>query len=286
MEFLQASYANLDAIPRFFLTLITVPLFGLGILKCIHWLLLGEVELWQGLLAMGALMGYWVFFLIVPSDTVAIAMIGIAITLFALMPYAQGQLARADFHAIDVQKLERAYQAIYERPEAVPAYFQLAEALYNLGLDGHAIVIAEQTLNGLSQNLDPLKNRSPRDLYKEEEYRMNQWKRRYTDPKRGHPIKCKCGYMNPVGTLSCQRCQAPYLVEQFRGKNLKAQFTGRLLVSWVLIGAALLVAVIALLQFGGPVGFVGFLAALALAGLVIWLLFRTEIRSYDNVVDI
>ncbi len=272
---------------QFLLTLLMFPFIGFVVLKIFGMMLGQEIDVISGILALGGVVGMFVMAVSAQSDGVSLGIFLCMVVLAALYPYAVTQLSRAEFHMIDVEGLERCFATIAERPQTIPSYFELAQRLYDLGLSGHAIAIAERTVNSLSTDMDPSRNASMRDIFRKEESRLKQWKRETPRPREFEPIRCpNCGNVNPVGEIRCAKCGSPYLLLHFRGTNMRQRTMSRLILAYGVITVSICGCVASLAMLGGAVGAIAFVLAIACCALVLFLLFRGEIRSYDRVVDV
>ena len=91
-------------------------------------------------------------------------------------PFAYTQLMKREHRLADTDELERAHRAFAAHPDNVGARFQLARCLYMHGMVAHAVAIAEEAVSGLSEEVDPVSNRSYRDMFRSEIFHARQWK--------------------------------------------------------------------------------------------------------------
>jgi hypothetical protein len=197
------------------------------------------------------------------------------LTLMAFFPYAAHQMERLENREIDVEGLEKAFKVAIERPDNIAVRFQIARIVYGLGLPGHAIAISETTLQALSSQWDDVANRSLRDVFRAEEMTTKQWRRELRDPEAFRPITCPhCRHSNPPGTLACEGCKAPYLLELARGLDVRSRFVGKLVVGWAGVAAFLVGAVMVTQSFSGAVMYITFFSLLGAVGGLLWYLFR------------
>jgi hypothetical protein len=269
----------------------TIPLFlltGFGLLKLVGMLLMHEITLWAALAGMAVLL--LTLYVGIKAGGSALAL-GILVALAALMafyPFALEQLDSAELREVDADALLRAHVAISEQPNNIPAWFRLAEMLYALGLPGHAIALTERILATLSTSLDPMQNRSVRDLYRAEEWRAKRWREELRDPRAFHPIACpKCGVRNPPGEVRCAGCQCHYLVEYVRLMPGRASMATTLLLGWCIILAGVVGGAWALLNLGTAAGWLALLVILLSTGGVLYWLFRPRpLAKVDSLRDL
>lgn len=261
------------------------PFMGLIVVKIVSMMMQHELEAWVGFTVIFMLSGAFGLCIASPSAEFSMALTILVALMIVFYPFAQRQLARATFHDLDVQALERVMESISAHPDLVPAYFELAQRLHALGMEGQAIAIAERTVQGLSQQFDAVRLTSQRDHYRQEESRMKQWKRDLKDPHAFRPIKCpQCHTPNPPGEIACVKCRAPYLALLFRGKSMQSRVVGRLLLAYALTGASLIGVTAAAMLLSGTTRWVAvFGTFIPLMCCLAWL-FRFRVKSYDNLI--
>lgn len=222
------------------IALATVPVIGWAVVWIVRSLVMGELDLVAGVIALavvGALAG-----LTVASGSLVVSggiLIVSALTL-AFFPFACHRMGLHEFREINAGLIDKLHAAISAHQDNIAAYFALSEALYNHGFQGHAIGLATKTLEGLSTNLDPVKFQSIRQLFCREEAMLKRWMRESTDPRLHQPVKCPlCGHLNPPGNLACGGCQKPFLLEVVRRSDARSRFLGRLVIAWAALGLGL-----------------------------------------------
>lgn len=264
----------MDAIPAFLITLILIPVLGLAMVHVVREMIMKNIDPIAGVIAIGVLMGMFILSITAKNPAVAGATLVIVLSFGAFYPYAESMYARQIGRELNVSRIDRAHEALSQRPENVAAWFALAEGLYRHGYQGHAIAIAEETLSRLSTNQDPTSNRSLRDLFKAEESALKYWKKG-ADPKLCRPLKCPlCGAMNPAGPIACVKCGGPYLLELVRRGDQGRAFVGKLLLGWALLAGAIVAAAASGLMTKGWVQGALVAASIGAAIGIIWWLFR------------
>jgi len=263
------------AVPYLLATFLLLPVFGFAISWVVRGMIDGSVTFGQGMLANGILVGILAVGIKAPHPAAPWVVAGVMVTLMAIFPYAETQLARADLRLINADQVDRAHAALSSRPDNVPAAFLLARTVYDHGFRGHGIAIAEGVLSSLSTNQDPLRFRSTRDLFRAEEMLLAKWKREAIDPRDFQPLSCPlCGYMNPPGPIQCGGCEKPYLLEAARRTETMEKVIGKLVVAWALIALALTGGAWAIIALPSPIRFLVFGGALVTVGLVLTVMFR------------
>jgi hypothetical protein len=263
-----------DAIPAFLITLTLIPVLGLAMVHVIREMIMKNIDPVPGVIALGVLLGMLTLSITARSPAVAGATLVIVLSFGAFYPYAESMYARQIGREINVSRIDRAHEALSQRPENVAAWFALAEGLYRHGYQGHAIAIAEESLGRLSTHQDPTSNRSLRDLFKSEESALKYWKKG-ADPKLCRPLKCPlCGETNPPGPIACIKCGAPYLLELVRRGDQGRTFVGKLLLGWALLAGAIVGAAASGLMTTGWLQGALVAGCIAVAGGILWWLFR------------
>lgn len=205
----------------------------------IGWMLEREVSVAQGL---GAIFLAFAVLFVSASSKSTFLQAGVAfglVVVCTVFPFARRAVNRAVHRTLDLEALEKAYEAAILRPDNIAARLAIARAVKDLGLVGHAVVIAERTLAAVSPGYDPITNRSPLDLYRADAAAARQWRQSIRDPRAFDPVRCRrCGALNPPGEIACVRCRAPFLLDVARESVTESNVLGRL----VLAGAAVALA--------------------------------------------
>jgi ribosomal protein L40E len=234
-----------------------------------------EISSASGLLCIGAAIlllgaGMW-------GGYVVGAVVGVVmLASLAAVPYLFSKIDDRISREADQHLLEQAFRAYGDNPQNVAAHFRIAALLYTYGWRGHAIAIAERAASSLSTEVDPVANRSIRDLFRQELYRLEQWKEEATD-RDFRPIQClRCHASNPAGTIACVQCQAPVLLDHARTLTLARPFYSRLFLAWSAIAAAIGGGAIAGLTLEGNARYVVIFVLVLLAGAFLAFVFRDK----------
>lgn len=234
----------LDTLPGLLLTLIFAPVCAVSVLMILKWMFSNELDVAAGLVAICVILIAMILTIMSKNEIIAGIVLLILVTLMAFLPYAVEQFALAELQGIDIDRLDKAYKQISERPENVGAVFVLAQTVYDMGLPGHAVAIAEKLISQLSKEMDPLKNTSIRDIFRAEEMKAKQWRREIKDDIVFRPVKCeKCGHMNNPGEIVCGGCSAPYLLEIARKIDPRPRIRSRVVIAWAMLAAFFIGAV-------------------------------------------
>jgi hypothetical protein len=222
------------------ITLAMLPIFGWAIVWIIKSLIMGELDLIAAVIAIVAVIALAILTIVSGSLIVAGGIMMVSALTLAFFPFAAHRMGQFELREINAGLIDKFHAAIAARQDNIAAYFALSEALYNHGFQGHAIGLATKTLEGLSQELDPMKFQSIRQLFYREEALLKRWMRESTDPRLHQPVRCPlCGFMNPPGNLACGQCEKPFLLEVVRRTDLRVRFLGRLVIAWAALGLGL-----------------------------------------------
>lgn len=275
--FYAVNAAGAEAGVRLMLTMGLAFLISFVAVALISKMIMKDLDAGPGFLALGLLFGGMILVIRAPS-AVPMGIFTLAVvSILAIGPYANSRLAEWELRRAQFDKVERAHFVLSAKPENVPTYFALAESLYDIGLPGQAIALAEKTLDGLSQELDINTNQSMRGYFRREEEMVKVWKRRLAgrEADARKPLNCShCGYANPPGNLACGRCNSAYLLAAVRKAEVKDAIFNK-----VVIAAALTVSLFALIghvafSWRGVVLWLTIFGGMAIYGTALGLLFR------------
>lgn len=261
--------------PQLLITLALIPLFGFATLTVVRMMIDGDVGAIQGVVSLFAVGAVLAIAITSRSGAVTGLIALVTVALMVFFPYASTQMERLAHREIRSDELDKAHRALAERPDNINARFSIARVLYEQGMVGYAIATVEQTLAGLPNEVDPVHNRSVRDIYRNEFYTAKQWRKNLRDPRAFDPVKCRaCGTLNYPGDLACRGCRAPYLLELARTMDNPRRFLGKLVMAWALV--ALLLAAIATMALNYPSGVTLGVAIVGIAGVgaAFWWMFR------------
>ena len=252
--------------------MISIPFVGICGVVLLHWWIDGEIHWSVAIggflfcLAMFAVALFW------PDPTVLAPTLLSMIITVVFFPYAREKVAESEIRRISTRQLDQAHQAVVERPDNMTAWFAITSLLYEHGLKGPAIAVRERLLNGLSNDMDPIKNQSVRGMYAAEERMLKVWRRNLKGKKDPFaPLKCRsCGHINPCNEIACIKCKAPYLLEYARRARAKERITTRLIIGWATLVGFLVATMAVMVQnesLGWPMIFVGLVVC---GGVLTW----------------
>jgi len=270
---------NVTALPGLLIALALALVCAFAVLTLISWMMENLLDVGPGLGGIAILLIVMLVTIFSKSHFVAGAVIVVLLNLIVFLPYAIEQAAKAEMQGTDIDKLDRVHKEISERPENIASYFAISELVYDLGLPGHAVAIAERTLSRLSTETDPIKNQSIRDIFKAEESRAREWRRNIKDQKEFRPVACpRCGHRNEPGNIACGKCQGPFLLDLARGIDPRQKIRSRLVLGWAFIAGFFTLTVYGWSEFAGAARWVIVVGGLmTIAGVFTWLFRRRKL---------
>jgi hypothetical protein len=220
---------------------------AVAVLLIIYKMIDGDIQFGVGMASIVFIIGMLLMSIKPPHPALPGIVLVVALTAMTFFPFALSTLEKLELEAHDVDRLERAYRALAQRSDNVAAQFELARCLQQQGFVHHAIAISSRALEGLSTQIDPLKNSSMKDAFRNEDYQLRSWiRQRDSQPPKSDPVRCSsCGNVNEIGQPVCVKCQRPYLLEMVRSLDLRPKLMSRLVLAWAalalfLTGAAAL----------------------------------------------
>lgn len=226
------------------------------VLTIIHRMIMGDIDVLTGVIALFTVVGLGTMSIHAPQPFLQPLSFVLLYASGILLPIFRGIYLRREAKSVDVEGVEKAYEGFVLRPNNPSAQMRLARHLYNLGVRGHALVLAESAVQQL-----------PRQYFPDEYRLLDQW-RQHPPPQSDYdPIPCAdCGTRNPAGMIHCSRCGARYLLDRVKGKAVPKTLARRLFAAWIVmllslvgipyaatvggLGAVAVIAVLLLASFG------------------------------------
>ncbi|MCW5937094.1 MAG: zinc ribbon domain-containing protein [Fimbriimonadaceae bacterium] len=266
----------MEKLVSFLGVLALVPITGAGVVWMVHRMVAGDVGALQGLVGIGCLLSCLglaaVSGSLVVTATVALVLLAVMVTL----PFAEEKLAFADVDAVEVDRLERMQEALRERPDNAAAWLALAKGMHDFGLRGQAVAVADRVLSGMSTSYDPFSNRNQSDIFANEARLLARWKAELR-PRDLAPVPCpRCGSANEPGSIACNQCQGPYVLDVVRLRTSRSRVLGRIVVSFGVVAVTLGSAALIGLSVPSPLNIFTLFGALVLAGGILAWLFRPQ----------
>lgn len=187
--------------------IVWVPL-TVWLVSLIQWMVSADVDVLTGV--SGIAIGLSLAYLTIRPPMPQLSPVFFTVTWLTVLLYPglRAAMDKRALIAIDLQALDRAYQAIAAKPDNLGARLKVAKIAYSRGLAGHAIAVVEDSLRNLPEN-----------LFTEEYKLLSNWKNAMGARNQARSLPClECGHPNRPGLLHCERCQAPFLLHHARGK--------------------------------------------------------------------
>jgi len=247
---------------------------GIATLLIIYKMIDGDIPVALGLGSIVGIVGVLLLTTRPPHPAIPGIVLVVALTLMAFFPFAHAQLDKADLRTFDISRLEKSYKALELRPDNFAAKLEVARALESQGLVHQAIAIANATLDTIPSERDNVSNKSLRDSFRDEDYRVKLWmKNAGKTPLYAEHMRCQaCGHENPLHAALCEKCGHAYLLDVARKSDNKPKVMGKLVLTWALLALYIVGAASIGVSMSGVVGIITLFAALAgLGGILAWL---------------
>lgn len=250
---------------------------GIAFLLIVYKMIDGDIPVGMGLGSLVGIIGVLMMTAKPPHPAIPGVVLIVALTLMAFFPFMLNQLDKADLNSFDVGRLQKAYQALAARPDNFASKLEVAKALHSQGFVHQAIAIANETLNSIPTERDNVTNRSLRDQFRDEDYKVKQWMRTAGKaPLYAVHMKCaNCGFENQLNAIVCGKCGHTYLLDVARKGDNKAKVIGKLVLSWGLLALFLVGAASAGLAMPGIAGISVILGSLVAIGFLFAWMFRS-----------
>lgn len=208
--------------------LIWVPI-GIWVLALLQWAIVGDIDFLSALAGIIVGLGLGGTALLAREPYMApLILCAVLVTMFAF-PVVRSTLNKRELDQIDIDQIEKAYQVLNEKPGNASAKFKLARCIYNKGLAGHALVIAEDAVQQM-----------PEAFFPEEIRILKGWKHYRTDPSLMKPLDClECGHPNRPGFTHCEKCGSWFLLHHSQGKWMGRGLARKFVAAWVCLMVAM-----------------------------------------------
>jgi hypothetical protein len=205
-----------------------IPL-AVWILACVNWSIGGDIDPATGIIGIFMAFGLGYEAINPPVPQLAPLTV-IAVLLTVLMfPFVRSAMDRRELRGVDIDALDKAYQSLAVRPDNVIAKFKIARVLFDLGMCGHALRIAESLVPHM-----------PQRFFMDELRTVRKWQMMQIDARFFNPIACsECLTSNPAGNLFCQHCGSAFLLDFAKGKVVGKRLGKKLIATWIALIAFL-----------------------------------------------
>ena len=200
------------------------------IMACVHWMIGGDIDAWTGFGGIAVALGLGYEAINPPVPQLApLTVIAVFITVI-MFPFVRSAMDKRALKALDIESLEKAYNALALRPDNILAKLRVAKGLWQLGVCGHAIRIVESQLPHMPQN-----------FFMEDIRMLKKWHMMKLDARFFAPIPCaECHTSNEGGLIFCRQCGAPFLLDFVRGKVVGTRLGKKLISTWISMIAVLI----------------------------------------------
>ncbi len=206
-----------------------IPL-AVWIMACVHWSIGGDIDVITGVLGIFMAVGLGYEAINPPVPQMApLTVIAVLVTVF-MFPFVRNAMDKRELRGIDIEALEKAYQSLGLRPDNIIAQFKIAKILFDLGVCGHALRIAES-----------LAPQMPQRFFTEELRTLKKWQLLQIDARFFSAISCsECHAPNDPGNIFCRSCGAPFLLEFAKGRVVGNRLGKKLITTWISLVAMLI----------------------------------------------
>lgn len=277
MDVLLCDVSIVDSIERLLIGIgISLPA-AIWVLAMVRWMIDGDLPVIVGLIGIGLAIGVISLTVWAPSPWVAGAVFVVLLASLATFSFAQSLLEQRAHRQFDIQALENAYRSFGERPDNLAAHLEIARAAHDHGLLGNAIAISQNALSHLGTEIDPVRNASMRDLFRNDDQDLKEWIRETGGKNVMHPIKCpRCHCMNPPHAIVCVACQAPYLLDLAREQNVQSKVIARICVAWMVTAGMIIVSAAAGNALPAQNAFAVSVSAFVVGAIILFLMHREK----------
>lgn len=234
------------------------------VVSLIHWAIQGDVDVISALvgICVGLALGLTAITAKEPYMPPLI-LAGVLVTSIAF-PVVRTTLNKRALDQIDIEAIEKAYEQLRLQPTNAAAKFKLAKTIYNKGMPAHALALAEDAIQGMPEAIFPEENRI-----------LKSWRHYRIAPNQKGPLACvDCGVYNQPGMTHCQRCRAPFLLDNARGSWVGRSLARKFIAAWVSIMVALVGIPYVTGAFPAAISIPLIIVLMGLAILVIVITFR------------
>ncbi len=193
------------------------------------WMIQGDLDPLFGIFGLFVAIALGYFCMVPPRQELAPIIFGVTTLTVVGFPFVRTALNKRDLAQVDMDAMERTYEALGQRPLNPSLRYRLAKLLYSRGLVQEAVAVADRMISSL-----------PNQFFPEEHREFQGWRSALRDRPQPTFLCLSCHYQNAAGEVFCQGCGAPYLLGRARGQWVGPKLLRQGLVVW---GASLLVLI-------------------------------------------
>ncbi len=234
--------------------LVVIPV-AIWVYSMIGWSITQDIDPWFGLPAAGVGIGLGIATISPPIPGFGPVFFLAIVAMMVAYPFVRKAARSHMVTQIQLHEMNRAYEALRQRPDHASAQLKLAETLYLRGYIHQALAVADAALKKLPQN-----------YYAAEHKMVAEW-RRHTNVAAPTEIRClSCGTLNNPASPFCMRCREPYLLYHARGSWFGGTRVAPILGFW-LVGTLAVVGLptVAMMPVSIPLRIILIICILAVA---------------------
>ncbi|MBC8064449.1 MAG: hypothetical protein H7Y17_06445, partial [Chlorobia bacterium] len=252
------------------IAIISGVVLGIAALLVVYKMIDGDIPVSMGMGGLVSIVGVILLTVKPPHPAIPAIVLVVALTLMAFFPFMLNQLDKADLNSFDVDRLGRSFESLAQRPDNFASRLEVAKALHSQGMVHQAIAIASAALDTIPHEKSDVSNRSIRDQFRDEDYKVKQWMRQAGKvPLFADHMHCRaCNHDNPLTAIVCENCGNTHLLDAARRGDNKTKVIGKLVLSWGLLALFLVGSASAGLSLPGAAGIAVILAFLVAIGFL------------------
>ncbi len=236
---------------------------AIWVVGLVNWMIQGEIDVVFGFIGIGIAVALGYTTLNPPNPAMAPLLAMAALVTIIAFPILRRSLNTKALVAIDVEKMEDAYEMLAMKPDNHITRFKLGKIMYEMGQFGPGMAIAAVALQSM-----------PDRVFSDEHRMYARWKRLHPHLEGDQTVVCvDCGFANPPSAITCERCGTKHLIDVARGRWIGKDFAKKLIAGWG-AGVAALVGIPLASQLPPVAAVVVILALMAGAILLLWNAFR------------
>lgn len=204
--------------------LVWIPI-SIWIILMVRWMVAGDFEPVTGTVSILIAMTLGFFTVNPPFPALSPILLITVVATIAMMPFVRSQMNKRELGQIDVDAVERSYEALNVKPDNVAAMIKIAQVLSDRGSVGLAAHLYEAALRPF-----------PESVFVSERIQLNSWKRMTPRNRLAESAKChRCDADNDGSSVYCIQCGAPYLLDHVKDRWTPSGLARKLVAVWILV---------------------------------------------------
>jgi hypothetical protein len=223
----------------------------------------GEIDVLLGIPGIFAAVGLGYVAMVPPAPIYSVLSFIAVLGTVIMFPFFRAAIHAHALRSMDVEAVENAYSALAINGTNVSARMRIARLIFEMGLPGHALKIAEYCLAT-----------SPAAFFPEEHKLVHRWRMTRMPANAFDPINCiQCGQPNPPGNLHCPACGSRIILDRIKGRAAPSAMGKKLLAVWITM-VALIAGIPLVSQLSRPIALAGVFGLIGLGLAVVIVAFR------------